>query len=170
MAVPRAEWSIGYMLRAYQSSQAEQAIILSWMLASYFILSVFKYVPVLLSYYGVFYLRKSTLNICREAFYLYLFSVPHKYLLLFSHHVRLFVISWTAAHQASLSFTFSQTLLKFMSDWSWWCYLIISSSAAPFSFCAQSFPASGSFPVSQLFSSGLQYTDASAWKKEKKKI
>ena len=38
--------------------------------------------------------------------------------------------------------------------WSWWSYLIISSSAAPFSFCLQSFPALGSFPMSQLFSGG----------------
>ena len=30
---------------------------------------------------------------------------------------------------------------------SWLCYLTISSSAAPFSFCLQPFPASGSFPV-----------------------
>ena len=35
-----------------------------------------------------------------------------------------------------------------------WCYLTISSSAAPFSFCLQSFLASGSFPMSQLFASG----------------
>ena len=34
-----------------------------------------------------------------------------------------------------------------------WCYLTISSSAAPFCFCLQSFPASGSFPISQLFTS-----------------
>ena len=33
---------------------------------------------------------------------------------------------------------------------SWWCYLTISSSATPFSFCLQSFPASGSFPESAL--------------------
>ena len=33
------------------------------------------------------------------------------------------------------------------------CYLTISSPAAPFSFCLQSFPASGSFPMSQLFAS-----------------
>ena len=32
-----------------------------------------------------------------------------------------------------------------------WCYLIISSSAASSSFCLQSFPASGSFPMNQLF-------------------
>ena len=30
---------------------------------------------------------------------------------------------------------------------SWWCYLTISSSAGPFSFCLQSFPASESFPM-----------------------
>ena len=35
--------------------------------------------------------------------------------------------------------------------WSQWCHPAISSSVAPFSFCPQSFPASGSFPVSQLF-------------------
>ena len=45
---------------------------------------------------------------------------------------------------------------------SWWCYLTISSSVAGFSFCLQSFPASGSFPVSQLFESGGQSIRASA--------
>ena len=43
-----------------------------------------------------------------------------------------------------------------------WCYLIISSSATPISFCLQSFPVSGSFPMSQLFPSGGQSTGASA--------
>ena len=42
-----------------------------------------------------------------------------------------------------------------------WCYLTISSSAAPFSFCLQSFPASGSFPMSQLLASGGQRTGCS---------
>ena len=42
-----------------------------------------------------------------------------------------------------------------------WCYLTISSSAAPFSYL-QSFPASGSFPMSQLFSSDGQNIGASA--------
>ena len=37
-----------------------------------------------------------------------------------------------------------------------WCCLIISSSVSLFSFCLQSFPASGSFPVSQLFTSDGQ--------------
>ena len=36
------------------------------------------------------------------------------------------------------------------------CYLTSSSSAIPFSFCLQSFPASGSFPMSWLFASGGQ--------------
>ena len=37
-----------------------------------------------------------------------------------------------------------------------WCRLTISSSVAPFSSCPQSFPASGSFPLSQLLTSGGQ--------------
>ena len=37
----------------------------------------------------------------------------------------------------------------------WWCHPTISSSVIPFS-CLQSFPASGSFQVSQLFKSGGQ--------------
>ena len=51
--------------------------------------------------------------------------------------VRLFAISWTVACQASLSIT-------------------NSSSFVPFSSCLQSFPAIGSFPVSQFFTSGGQ--------------
>ena len=42
-----------------------------------------------------------------------------------------------------------------------WCYLTISSSAAPFSFCLWSFPTSKSFPMSWLFPSGGQSTGAS---------
>ena len=37
-----------------------------------------------------------------------------------------------------------------------WCHPTISSSVVPFSSCPQSLPASGSFPMSQLFSSGGQ--------------
>ena len=36
---------------------------------------------------------------------------------------------------------------------SWWCHPTISSSVIPFSSCPQSFPASESFPMSQLFTS-----------------
>ena len=44
----------------------------------------------------------------------------------------------------------------------WWYYLTISSSAALFSFCLQSFPVSGYFPMSWLFSSSGQSTGTSA--------
>ena len=43
-----------------------------------------------------------------------------------------------------------------------WCHPIISSSVVPFSSCLQSFPGSGSSPVSQLFASGGQSIGASA--------
>ena len=45
---------------------------------------------------------------------------------------------------------------------SWWCHPTISSSVVPFSSCFPSFPASGSFPMSQLSISGGQSTGASA--------
>ena len=43
-----------------------------------------------------------------------------------------------------------------------WCHPTISSSLVPFSSCPQSFPASGSFQMSQLFTSGGQSVGASA--------
>ena len=45
---------------------------------------------------------------------------------------------------------------------SWWCHPTISSSFSTFSSCRQSFPASGSFPVCGLFTSGGQNIGASA--------
>ena len=69
-------------------------------------------------------------------------------------HVRLFATPWIITSQAPLSSTISQSLLK-------WCYITISSPVAPFSFCLQSLPASGSFPVIQLFPSDGQSTEAS---------
>ena len=45
---------------------------------------------------------------------------------------------------------------------SWWCHPTISSSVVPFSSCPQSFLASGSFPMSQLFTWGGQSTGISA--------
>ena len=44
----------------------------------------------------------------------------------------------------------------------WWCHPTISSSVSLFFFCLQSFPASGSFPMSQLFTLGGQCIGASA--------
>ena len=69
--------------------------------------------------------------------------------------VQLFVTIRTIALQASLSIRNSQSLLKFMSIES-------VSSTAPFSICLQSFPASRSLQMSQLFESGGQSIRASA--------
>ena len=48
------------------------------------------------------------------------------------------------------------------SPLSWWCHPNVSSSVVPCSSCLQSFPASRSFPVSWLFTSGGQRIGASA--------
>ena len=72
--------------------------------------------------------------------------------------VQLFLTRWTAAHQTSLSFTVSWSLLKFMTIES--VILSISSSATHFSYL-QSFPTSGSFPMSRLFALGGQNIGAS---------
>ena len=45
---------------------------------------------------------------------------------------------------------------------SWWCHPTISSSVVPFPSCLQSFPASGSFPMSRVFASGCQSIGTSA--------
>ena len=44
---------------------------------------------------------------------------------------------------------------------SWWCHPTIPSAVIPFSSCPQSFPASGSFQISQLFAWG-ESTEVSA--------
>ena len=76
-------------------------------------------------------------------------------------HVQLFVTPWTAACQASLSFVISW-IGSNSHPLSQWCHTIISSSVSPFSSCPQSFPASVSFLISQLFASGDQSIGASA--------
>ena len=70
-------------------------------------------------------------------------------------HVRLFATPWTAALQASLSITSSQSLLKLTSIKSVTPsnHLILCH---PLLIHPQSFPASGSFQMSQLFTSGGQ--------------
>ena len=78
-----------------------------------------------------------------------------------SRHVWLFVTPWTAARQASLSMNNSQSPPKPMSTESV-MHPIISSSVVPLSSCPQSFPESGSFPMSQLFQSGGQSIGVSA--------
>ena len=61
----------------------------------------------------------------------------------------------------SSSSTVSRSLLRFMSTELGMLSNHFRSSAAPFSFCPQSFPASGSFPMSWLFASGGQSVGAS---------
>ena len=75
--------------------------------------------------------------------------------------IRLFVTPGTVAHQTSLFFTISQSCAS-SCPLSWWCHPTIPSSMIPFSSFPQSFPASGSFPMSQLFTSGCQNIGASA--------
>ena len=75
--------------------------------------------------------------------------------------VQLFATSWTTACWCFLSITSSQSLLKLMSIKSV-MPSTISSSVVPFSSCLQSFPASGSFPMSQFFTSGDQNIGVSA--------
>ena len=75
--------------------------------------------------------------------------------------VRLFLTPWTAARQASLSITNSRSSLRLTS-----IELVIPSShlilCHPLSSHLQSFPASGSFPMSQFFPLGGQSIGVSA--------
>ena len=75
--------------------------------------------------------------------------------------VRLFATPWIAARQASLSLTSSRSLLKLMPIQS-----VMPSShlilCRPLLLPPQSHPASGSFPMSQLFTWGGQSTGVSA--------
>ena len=75
--------------------------------------------------------------------------------------VRFFETSWTAAHEASLSHHLPGVCPS-SCPLNRWCHPTISSSDAIFSFCLKSFPASRSFPVSWLFTSGGQSIGASA--------
>ena len=68
---------------------------------------------------------------------------------------------WIAALQASLSIT-NFRVYSYSCPSSWWCHPAISSSVIPFSSCPQSLPASGSFPMSQLFASSGQCIGVSA--------
>ena len=65
-------------------------------------------------------------------------------------YVQLFATPWTIAFSASSALLH---LLEFAQIHVRWVFYCISSAAALFSFCLQSFPESGSFPMSQLFTS-----------------
>ena len=72
-----------------------------------------------------------------------------------------FATPWITAHQVSLSITNSRVYSNSCPS-SWWWHPAISSSVIPFSSCPQSLPASGSFPMSQLFAWGGQSIGVSA--------
>ena len=68
---------------------------------------------------------------------------------------------WTTVCQPPLSSIFSRPCSN-SGPLSWPCCLTFSFSAAPLSFCLQSFLASGSFPMSWLFASGGPSIEVSA--------
>ena len=77
--------------------------------------------------------------------------------------VWLFVTPWTAAHQDSLSIpTPTPRVYSNSCPLSRWCHPAILSSVVSFSSHPQSFPASGSFPMSQFFESSGQSIGVSA--------
>ena len=69
--------------------------------------------------------------------------------------VQFFATPWTTARQSSLSITNSQSYPN-SCPLSQWCHLTMLSFVVFFSSCLQSFPASGSFQMSQFFASGGQ--------------
>ena len=103
---------------------------------------------------------KQLLSLIRSHLFIFVFNFCYSTVHLLIC-VRLFETLWTAACQASLFIVNFQSLLRLMS-----IELVmpsnISSSVVPFPSCLQSFPASGSFPVSQFVTSGGQSTGVSA--------
>ena len=78
-------------------------------------------------------------------------------------HIQLFVTPRTATHQASMSLTISWSLSTCpISCPLYQCRHPANSSSDTVFFCPQSFPASGTFPMSQLFTSSDQNAGASA--------
>ena len=71
-------------------------------------------------------------------------------------HVWLFVTPWTIQHARLPCPSLSPWVCSNSCQLSQWCYPSVSNSASLFSSCPQSFPLSGSFPVSRLFASGGQ--------------
>ena len=77
--------------------------------------------------------------------------------------VQLFETAWNAMqHSRFTCLSLSPWVCLNSCPLCCWCHPTISSSVTPFSSCPQSFPSSGFFPVSQLFTSGGQSIGASA--------
>ena len=86
-----------------------------------------------------------------------------RFLLLFSHSVMSGSL-WPQGLQHARPPCLSPTPRAYSNSYplSRWCHPTISTFVVPFSSCLQSFPASGSFPVSQFFTLGSQSIGASA--------
>ena len=78
-------------------------------------------------------------------------------------HVRLFVTPWTTQHTRPPCPSPTPRVHPNPCLLSQWCHPTISSSVVLFSSCRQSFPASGSFQMSQFFASGGQSIGVSPW-------
>ena len=104
------------------------------------------------------------LNVCPYTLiYIILTTVLRGSLLLFSHSAVYDSLQPHGLQQARLSCpSLTLGVCSNSSLLSQWCLPTISSSVFPFSSCPQSFPASGSFPVSWLFTSGDQSIGALA--------
>ena len=111
--------------------------------------------PSLLSIRGSAYLPPSTL--CPALPSLPALKILHFFAIWLLSHVQLFVTPCTAARQASLSFTISQSLHRFMSTES-----MMPSNHLVFCHAEWHFPESVSIPINQLFASGSQSIGASA--------
>ena len=80
----------------------------------------------------------------------------------FSHPVMSNSVTRGLQHTRLLCPSLSPGACSHLCPLSQWCHPTISSSVDPFSSCLPSFPASGSFPMSQFFTLGGQITGASA--------
>ena len=105
--------------------------------------------------HSVLFMKDSFMLICNTRTHYFHWRISELRSVQSFSHVRLFATSWTAAHQASLSITNCLSPPKPMSIES-----VMPSNhlilCRPFSYCPQTFPASGSFQMSQLFVSGGQ--------------
>ena len=106
-------------------------------------------------WFGLNYKRQ--LEFCSRPYILCIFYYSFRALLWFSHQVVSDSL-WLHGlqHARLLCPPLSLRVCSNSCPLCQWCYVIILSSAITFSFCLQSFPASGSFPVSRLLASGGQ--------------
>ena len=112
--------------------------------------------------FSVLFFCFNYIDFCPYLYYFFLlFALVFIIVVQSPSRVQLFATPWTAACQASLSFTFSQSFLKLMSIES-----VVPSNhfilCCPLLLLPSTFPSIWGFPMSQLFTSGGQSIGASA--------